>query len=319
MNQKLNFKTVTSFTHGGRGLPAVAVAGADDAAVLRAVSTGLAAGVGFFLVGNRDGILKTAGEYGIEFGGAELVDSEDSDDAEICRIAAGLCAEGKAGVLMKGLVGTASFTRALLDKDIGLTEKGSLLSHIGFFAGIGNGKPFLLTDAAINILPDVEAKKRILSNAVGAARALGLHEPKIALLAPVEKVSPKIQSTVDAAELKIWLNGGALGKVVADGPFALDVAASEEAAKIKGIDSPVAGRADIYFLPNLDAGNVLYKSLTVFSGASSAGILSGARVPVVLTSRSDTQKVKIASLGLALGIAAGIITGRPSVPAEKIG
>ncbi|MCD6343892.1 MAG: phosphate butyryltransferase [Spirochaetaceae bacterium] len=299
----LSFETVTSFTHGGSGLPAVAVAGAADDAVLGAVDAGLAAGIGFFLVGNNDEILKTAGKHGLNLGDAVIVDSKNSDEAEICRIAAGLCAEGKAGVLMKGLVGTASFTRAILDKEIGLTEKGSLLSHIGFFAGIGNGKAFLITDAAINILPDVEAKKKILGNAVGAARALGILEPKIALLAPVEKISSKIQSTVDAAELKSWLNGGALGNVVADGPFALDVAASREAARIKGLNSPVAGDVDIYFLPNLDAGNVLYKSLTVFSGASSAGILSGAKVPVVLTSRSDTEEVKIASLGLALQIA----------------
>jgi len=303
MNQKLNFKTVTSFVHGGSRLPAVAVAGAADDAVLGAVAAGLAEGVGFFLVGNRDEILQTAGAHELDIRNAELVDSKDSDEAEICRIAADLCAEGKAGVLMKGLVGTASFTRALLDKDIGLTEKGSLLSHIGFFAGSGNGKAFLLTDAAINISPDVEVKKKILSNAVDTARALGILEPKIALLAPVEKISPKIQSTVDAAELKIWLNGGALGTVVADGPFALDVAASREASAIKGINSPVAGDVDIYFLPNLDAGNVLYKSLTVFSSISSAGILSGAKVPVVLTSRSDTEEVKIASLGLALQIA----------------
>ena len=299
----LSFETVTSITHGSGGLPAVAVAGADDDAVLGAVTSGLAEGVGFFLVGNRNGILKTAGEHGLDLRDAELVDSKNSDETEICRIAAGLCTEGKAGVLMKGLVGTASFTRAILDKEIGLTEKGSLLSHIGFFAGIGNGKAFLITDAAINILPDVEAKKKILSNAVDAARALGIQEPKIALLAPVEKISSKIQSTVDAAELKSWLNGGSLGSVVADGPFALDVAASREAARIKGLNSPVAGDVDIYFLPNLDAGNVLYKSLTVFSSASSAGILSGAKVPVVLTSRSDTEEVKIASLGLALQIA----------------
>ncbi len=303
MNKKLNFDTITSFAHVNSGSRAVAVAGADDVAVLGAVAAGLAAGVDFSLVGNKDRVLQIAEEHGLDFGDAVLVDSQDSDEAEICRIAAGLCAEGKAGVLMKGLVGTASFTRAILDKEIGLTEKGSLLSHIGFFAGIGNRKAFLITDAAINIIPDVEAKKRILSNVIGAARALGIREPKIALLAPVEKISPKIQSTVDAAELKTWLNSGALGTVVADGPFALDVAASREAAAIKGLNSPVAGDADIYFLPNLDAGNVLYKSLTVFSGVSSAGILSGAKVPVVLTSRSDTEEVKIASLGLALQIA----------------
>jgi phosphate butyryltransferase len=305
MNEASDFKSITSFPRQYGRNPGVAVAGADDEAVLGAVAAGLSAGVDFLLVGNEEKIRETAEHHRIDIHKAVLVDSGDSDEAGICRKAAVLCAEGEAAVLMKGLVGTAAFSRAVLDRDIGLTGSGSLLSHIGLFSHPGNGKVFMITDAAINILPDIDAKKKILSNIVGVARALGIEEPRIALLAPVEKVSPKIQSTVDAAELKKWLNSAALGRVVADGPFALDVAASEEAARTKGIESPVAGRADIYFLPNLDAGNVLYKSLTVFSGALSAGILSGARVPVVLTSRSDTEDVKIASLGLALKVASG--------------
>jgi phosphate butyryltransferase len=149
----------------------------------------------------------------------------------------------------------------------------------------------------------VEGKKKILANAALVARSLGIPAPKIALLAPVEKVSSRIQSTVDAAELKKWVNSGGLGDAIADGPFALDVAASAEAAAVKGIQSDVAGMADIYLAPNLDAGNILYKALTVFARFSSAGILAGARVPVVLTSRSDTEEVKIASLGLARNVA----------------
>jgi len=304
MNRTLSFENITSLVHNHGKSPGVAVAGADDDAVLGAVAAGLSAGVSFYLVGNEAGIRKTAGMLDIDLQKAVLIDTGESDEAAICRRAAELCAEGKAGVLMKGLVGTASFTRAILDKEIGLTPTDSLLSHIGLFNYPGAENIFLMGDAAINISPDIEAKKKILRNIIGAVRALGVEEPRVALLAPVEKVSPKIQSTVDAAGLKEWLNGGALGKVIADGPFALDVAASRAAAEIKGIQSPVSGRADIFLLPNLDAGNILYKSLTVFAGVSSAGILSGARVPVVLTSRSDTEKVKIASLGLALGIAA---------------
>ena len=312
MDRKLTFESITSIIPGsiipGKVVnPSVAVAGADDDAVLGAVAAGLEAGTGFFLVGEKESILKTAAEHGLDLSNAEIVDSGDSDEAEICRRAAELCAEGQAGVLMKGLVGTASFTRAILDKNTGLTRAGSLLSHIGLFAHPATGKIFFMTDAAINISPDVEGKKKILGNIVNTVRSLGIEEPRIALLAPVEKVSAKIQSTVDAAELKTWLNKGALGRVIADGPFALDVAASRAAAEVKGLDSPVSGRADIFLLPNLDAGNILYKSLTVFSGASSAGILSGAGVPVVLTSRSDTEEVKIASLGLALHVASAEI------------
>jgi len=303
MNHNPSFEGATALTQKeGWGI-SVAVAGADDEAVLGAVAAGLAAGVGFFLVGEKRGILGTAEKHGIDLGNAVIVDSKDSDEITICRRAVGICSEGKAGVLMKGLVSTAFFTRAILDKETGLTEKTALLSHSGVFTHPLTGNIILITDAAINISPDLEAKKKILTNIITVARALGIEEPKIALLAPVEKVSPKIQSTVDAAELKKWLNSGVLGRVIADGPFALDVAASEDAAKIKGIDSPVAGRADILFLPNLDSGNILYKSLTVFSRVPSAGILSGARVPVVLTSRSDSEEVKIASLGLALQVA----------------
>lgn len=283
--------------------PAVAVAGADDDAVLGAVASGLSSGVNFFLVGKPGDIRRTAMKYSVNLERATLVEPEGSDEAAICRCAANLCAEGTAGVLMKGMVGTAAFTRAILDKNIGLTGEGALLNHTGLFADPRNGRVFLLSDAAINIEPDIEAKMKILANVVGVARALGIAEPRIALLAPVEKVSPKIRSTVDSAELKLWLNGGALGTVVADGPFALDVAASSEAAKIKGLGDSVAGRADIYLAPDLDAGNILYKALTVFAGARSAGILAGARVPVVLTSRADTEDVKIASLGLALKVA----------------
>lgn len=284
-------------------LPAVAVAGADDDAVLGAVARGISSGVNFYLVGDSGKIRRTAKKYAVDLEKATLVEPEGSEEASICRSAATLCAQGRAGVLMKGMVGTAAFTRSILDKDIGLTGEGALLNHVGLFADPRNGRVFLLSDGAINIEPDIEAKKKILANVVNIARALGITEPRIALLAPVEKVSPKIRSTVDSSELKLWLNSGALGKVVADGPFALDVAASSVAAKIKGLGDAVAGRADIYLAPDLDAGNILYKSLTVFAGARSAGILAGSRVPVVLTSRTDSEEVKLASLGLALRVA----------------
>lgn len=301
----MTFEEITGLEEGFSG-PAVAVAGADDEAVLGAVAAGLTAGVDFYLVGNPESIRRTADVHGVDLGAATVVEPEEPDEASICRTAAELCAGGEAGVLMKGLVGTAAFTRAILDRNIGLTGDGALLSHTGLFSDPRNGRLFLLGDAAINITPDIETKKKILFNMIGIARALGIDEPKIALLAPVEKVSPKIQSTLDSVELKTWLNGGALGKAVADGPFALDVAASSDAAMKKGLKSPVAGRADIYLVPNLEAGNILYKSLTVFAGAKSAGILAGAKVPVVLTSRADSDKVKIASLGLALQVASVI-------------
>jgi phosphate butyryltransferase len=282
----------------------VAVAGAEDESVLGAVAAGIEGGVMFHLVGNPGRIRDLARREGVSIDSASIVEPDEDDEASVCGKAVSLCVERKASVLMKGLVGTAAFTRAILDKAAGLTPASALLSHTGLFSDPRNGRVFLLTDAAINISPDVEVKKKILANAVSVARFLGISFPRIALLAPVEKVSQRIQSTLDAAELKKWVNGGALGEAVADGPFALDVAASSEAAEVKGISSEVAGRTDIYLAPSLDAGNIFYKAMTVFAGASAAGILAGARVPVVLTSRSDSEKVKIASLGFALRLAA---------------
>lgn len=310
----MTFEKITALCPGDLGREVsedvertVAVAGGDDEAVMGLVAAGQNAGISFILVGDGDAIETAAANAGADLSGSVILEPEKSlngSEEGICREAVRLCAQKEAALIMKGHVGTAAFTRAILDKEDGLTGENELLSHLGLFADPRDSRPFLLTDAAINIAPDLEAKKRILSNAVQVARTLGISVPRIALLAPVEKVNEKILSTVDAAALADWVNSGGLGNAVADGPFALDVAASAEAARIKGLKSSVAGRTDIYLVPNLDAGNVFFKSLTVFAGAKAAGILAGASVPVVLTSRSDSEKVKRASLGFALTVAA---------------
>ncbi len=306
----MNFAEMTTLSVSDKyGLPVVVIAGADDEAALRVVAAAGKAGIRFILVGNAESIKSRALGSGVNLDGHKILPTVVSDvltEADVCGIAAELCASGEAGVLMKGHVGTAAFTRAILSKDSGLTDSGTLLSHVGFFSDPRSKErqAFLLSDGAINIAPDLAAKKKILKNIVAVARSLGCVEPRIAILAPVEKVSSKIVSTTDAEALKVWVKSSALGPAIADGPFALDVAASSDAAALKDLESPVAGQADIYLAPNLEAGNILYKALTVFAGASAAGILAGARVPVVLTSRSDSMEVKLASLGLALRVAA---------------
>lgn len=308
-----DFKTLTDLKLIGKNagpVPVVAIAGADDEAALGVVREAGKTGIRFVLTGDSRAIMEKAAETETDVSDCRIEDTGPDDEAAACSRAAALCVSGEAGVLMKGHVGTAAFSRAILNRESGLTPEGALLSHTGLFEDprrIANrvNRPFLVTDAAININPDAETKKVILANAVSVARSLGIAAPRIALLAPVEKVSARIQSTTDAELLKEWIGGGGLGDAVADGPFALDVAASAQAASVKGLDSPVAGRADIYLAPNLDAGNVLYKALTVFAGARGAGILAGARVPVVLTSRSDGMEVKLASLALALNVAGG--------------
>jgi len=285
------------------GTLGVAVAGADDDAVLDAVAAGSAKGVPFFLVGVAERIRRLADQKGYTLKSAILVEPDQDSEDSVCQMAARLCARREADVLMKGLVGTAAFARAILSRENGLTDEGALLSHLALFENPHDRSVFFLTDAAINITPDVQEKKKMLINAVGVVRALGVLRPRIALLAPVERASSKIASTQDALLLKEWARAGGLDEALVDGPFPLDVAASREAALIKGIVSEVAGRADIYLAPNLDAGNILYKAMTVFVKAPSAGILAGARVPVVLTSRSDTGAVKLASLGLGMNVA----------------
>jgi len=325
----MKFKEITGIT--GKYPGTAAVAGAEDPHVLTAVSDALKAGIKFFLTGRKDRIIEIAEKNAIDIsdagiiepGGSEIESAGNFENA-VCLLAARICSEGTAGVLMKGLVSTASFTRAVLNKEIGLTPEGNLLSHVGLFSDprysenkegfTGNGSSvmteqpeiFLVTDAAINIQPDLETKKKIIANAVKTARSIGIEKPNIALLAPVEKINSKIQSTLDAAELAQWVNSGVLGNAAAEGPFALDVAASAEAAEIKGIKGSVPGHTDIYVVPDLDAGNILYKALKIFAGADAAGILAGADVPVVLTSRSDSENVKKASLGFALAAAAGL-------------
>ena len=313
----MDFNSITMLeNHRNVKSSTIVIAGADDQAALGVVQQGRKWGLPFVLVGLRNAIEEVADRHELSLGGCEIVTPDGlsvSEDAEkaVCRTAARLCSEGQGGVLMKGHVGTAAFTRSILDRSTGLCDEASVLSHVGLFAdpripeeGESTSRhPFLLSDAAINISPDLETKKKILGNVVSVARALGVEEPRIALLAPVEKVSPKIPSTLDARDLAEWVNSGALGPAVAEGPMGPDIAASVTSAAIKGYTGRIPGKADIYFAPNLEGGNFFYKVLTVFAGARAAGILAGARVPVVLTSRSDSMEVKLASLGFALGVA----------------
>ncbi len=256
----------------------------------------------FLLIGDRTAIERTAEHSGVALGNVTFVAAGGS--AEACTHAAQLAAEGRADVLMKGLVQTAEFTRAILSREHHLLGPGALISHVAVFDIPRYHKTLLITDAAINVAPDAEQKIVLIANAVRVARSIGIMEPKIACVAPVEKVSQKVPSTVAADSIVRRFESGEftkmLGPVQMIGPVGLDVAISAEAAQIKGIGGPVAGNADILLMPNLEAANALYKSLTSFSDARVAGIVAGARVPVVLTSRADTEESKYLSVLLAL-------------------
>jgi len=278
---------------------AVAVACAEDAHVLEAVAAARDMAT-FVLVGDAAGIRRAAESAGADISGMEIIDEPDS--ARAYQTAVSLVASGAARALMKGLVDTSVIMKAVLDKDAGMRTDRKL-SHLALFFASSYHKPLFVTDAAINISPDLETKKTIVRSAVEAAANLGLARPKVALLAAKEKADPKMPATMEAAELAAWHKGGGMPGCALDGPLALDNAVSRESAEIKGIDSPVAGDADILVCPDIESGNILYKSLAFLAGAKNGGVVLGAKKPVILTSRADSAESKLISI--ALGILSG--------------
>lgn len=252
------------------------------------------------LCGDVKRINRAAAEAGYEADVDELVPA--ASPAEAAQAAVAQVRAGRADFVMKGSLATGVLLRAVVDKERGLVEAGRLLSHVAVFEHRSRGKLLLVTDAAMNVAPDLEAKARILLNAVRAAHALGLSEPKAAALAAVETVNPKMPASTDAAILSVMARRGQLPGCVVDGPLALDNAISEEAARLKGLTGEVAGQADILLVPSLEVGNVLYKAMAYFAGLAHAGVVVGGMVPVILTSRADSRETKLASIALARAI-----------------
>ncbi|MDR3565348.1 MAG: phosphate butyryltransferase [Negativicutes bacterium] len=282
-----------------RGLPPkrVAVAVAQDDAVLEAVKGAKERGVAdFILVGDAAKIEAVANKLEMDFGSLSVI--HEPDDRQAALRAVALVSGGEADILMKGLVGTADLLRAVLDKQVGL-RTGRLLSHALVMEPKGYDRLILLTDCAMNVAPTLAQKAEILENCLGLARALGINPPKVAAIAAVETVNPDMPATLDAAALSKMAERGQFKGVMIDGPLALDNAISVEAARHKGINSPVAGVADILLAPNLEVGNVLFKAMVYFGGSPLAGLVLGAAKPVVLTSRADTFEAKIQSVALA--------------------
>lgn len=283
-------------------LSRLAVAVAQDAEVLLAVDGARRLGIATAtLVGEESEIRAIAQARNIDLSAYEII--HESDKAEACRKAVKLVRDKQADVVMKGLVDTSVILKAVLDKEIGLRQS-PVLSHVAVFEVPGFDRLFYLTDAAMNIAPDLECKKHILRNAVTVAHALGNENPIAAALCAVEKVNPKMQATLDAASLVEANRAGELGGCTVIGPLALDNAISVEAARHKGITDPNAGRADILLVPAIETGNVFYKSMVFMARAKNAGVIVGAKAPVVLTSRADSDETKFNSIALALKIAA---------------
>jgi phosphate butyryltransferase len=277
----------------------VAVAVAQDSSVLGAVAAAQQRDIAdALLVGDKPAILAIAEERGLDLGGAEILHEPDPLKAAAAAVLA--VHEGRADILMKGYLHTDDFLRALLHREHGLRTP-ALLSHVFMVEQPGRDGFLFITDAAMNIAPDLERKADIILNAVHTAQVFGTEEPKVAVLAAVELVNPAMSATLDAAALNSMFQRRQFSpRCVIDGPFAFDNAMSELAAKHKRIGGPVAGRADVLVVPNIESGNILVKCMVHVAKLPVAGLLVGARAPVVLTSRADSAEAKLASIACAV-------------------
>ncbi|MDU5108989.1 MAG: phosphate butyryltransferase [Clostridium sp.] len=279
----------------------VAVAVAQDEPVLEAVKAAKEKGIAdAILVGDESKIREIAEKINMDLTQFEIVNVENPNKAALEAIT--LVSSGKADMVMKGLVDTATFLRCVLNKEVGL-RTGKLMSHVSVFEIEGIDRLILLTDAAFNTYPDLKAKVQILNNSVDVAHACGIELPKVAPVCAVEVVNPDMPATVDASLLSKMNDRGQIKGCIVDGPLALDNALSEEAAKHKGVTGEVAGKADIILLPNIETANVMYKTLTYTAKSRNGGLLVGTSAPVILTSRADSFETKVYSIALAALVA----------------
>jgi len=247
-------------------------------------------------VGKEDEIKAICAENGFDFGDVTIYNEDD--DVEAAKKAVELIREGKGDFLMKGRMQTADLLRQVVNKETGL-QVGKIMSHVGLFKVPNYHKLVVLTDGGMLLAPDLEQKKKIIENAVEVLHALGYDDPKVAVMCGAEVLNKKAQESVDAAALKEMNQNGEITGCTVEGPISYDIALSKEIAEFKKFESPVAGEADAMIMPSMAAGNMLGKSWTVSSDGMMAGIIVGAKVPVVLTSRGSTAEEKFYSIALA--------------------
>ena len=286
-----------------KGLRAVTTAVAhpcDETSLRGALEAAQAGMIIPILVGPKEKLVGLAKSLGLDIEGVEIVDVPHSQAA--AEKAVELVRVGKAELLMKGSLHSDELLGAVTNRETGL-RTGRRISHVFVMDVPTHPQTLFITDAAVNIAPDLLAKRDIIQNAIDLYAGLGLGTPKVAILSAVETVTPSIPSTIEAAALCKMADRGQITGGVLDGPLAFDIAISPEAARIKGIKSPVAGQAQILVVPDLEAGNMLAKNLTFLSGADAAGIVLGARVPIVLTSRADNLRTRMASCAVAMLLA----------------
>ena len=287
-----------------QALPAIRIAVAhpcDDVSLQSAMEAAKLGLIEPILVGPAARVRRVAAEQGFDISGLEVIDAEHSHAAAARAVA--LVTEGRAEALMKGSLHTDELMGAVVARETGI-RTARRISHCFIMDVPGHADALIITDAAVNILPSLEVKVDIVQNAIDLAKALGVDEVRVAILSAMETVNAKVPSTVEAAALCKMADRGQITGALIDGPLALDNAISPEAAAIKKISSAVAGRANVLVVPDLEAGNMLAKSLSFLAGADAAGIVLGARVPIVLTSRADSLLTRLASCAVAVLVAA---------------
>jgi len=298
--------------HGGA--MRVAIAPCAERFVLRAAldaaSLGLAEPV---FIGHRERAFAAAQTFCPDFADYEFIDCPD--DVEAVHKAVELYREGRAQLIMKGLISTSTLLKAVLAKDAGLVTPGGIMSLVSVFDAPRHAdddapaqrqalRLMLLTDAGVNIRPNLQRKMDILKNALAVARMLGIKQPRAAVLAATEKVNfPAMPATLDADLLSKMAADGAFGDALVAGPLALDLAVSPASARLKGVDNPVAGQADILLAPDIESGNILHKAISTLLGAPIASVVVGSKAPVVVPSRGDSERSKLASIALAVFLA----------------
>ncbi|MFN3625490.1 MAG: phosphate acetyltransferase [Hyphomicrobium sp.] len=287
-------------TRGLSALPTAVAHPCDESSLRGALDAAQARLIVPILVGPKDRITQTAEKLSLDISGLKIVDAPHSQAA--AEKAVELVRKGAAELLMKGSLHSDELLGAVTRRETGL-RTGRRISHVFVMDVPTHADTLFITDAAVNIAPDLMAKRDIVQNAIDLFTGLGLGTPKVAILSAVETVNPAIPSTIEAAALCKMAERGQITGGALDGPLAFDNAISPEAARIKGIRSPVAGHAQILVVPDLEAGNMLAKNLTFLSNADAAGIVLGARVPVILTSRADNLRTRMASCAVAMLLA----------------
>lgn len=300
VREHAKYERLVAATKGLQPLPTAVAYPCDEASLRGALEAAEAKMIAPILVGPRGRIESLARSLDLDLHAVSIVDVPHSQAAAEKAVA--LVRAGEAELLMKGSLHSDELLGEVTKRDTGL-RTGRRISHVFVMDVPSHARTLFITDAAVNIAPDLMAKRDIIQNAIDLYAGLGLGVPKVAILSAVETINPSIPSTIEAAALCKMAERGQITGGELDGPLAFDNAISLEAARIKGITSSVAGRAEILVVPDLEAGNMLAKNLTFLSGADAAGIVLGARVPVILTSRADNVRTRLASCAVAMLLA----------------